>query len=406
MKIIAVILSLYYLSNSTFILTSVEHNTTIQKCIHDYGGINICLAKYKINSQFNQGTGNSSQKYHVDCHFVGSWCPGKYLSSCVPVEYDVSEPNGKTGDKYAMVSFCSTQNKTASRKSCFLPIDQNNIWHQVPVFSRHTKVTYASKQCSECHGEEDIIPWSIGVSCPSVIDLNTYSVTSALWEDLKRQNCSIYFTPPRNSNLIPCNISLTTQQNVAGKQEDLELGNVGKSSRNQYGYYRRVFCNLCITEARQRELNLSQLDENILHRNCNMHTCIEIDSKLDTFADSETVLSEERRNCLTYGCTFPSWDIVSNFNNVYNERPADNSSHYVAHVNFTSLCVENEEYETWCENKIYVTRLQNNLNSHSYRELFSILDMSAEGNERFSPECKLAEIYDPYQVSLEHHLLV
>lgn len=102
-----------------------------------------------------------------DCEDNRNCCPNKFLSkSCVPTKLLVQKKTFIGENLYLMVSACPLTDPNFPGQGCHVSVNETNFLSQVPVYSPITNRTYVNIQCSKCHGEHDVIPWTYFILCP------------------------------------------------------------------------------------------------------------------------------------------------------------------------------------------------------------------------------------------------
>lgn len=190
----------------------------------------------------------SCSKY---CDLSRNCCLDESYSTCIPSMIPRNILN--QDQSYQMVSSCPDLYEI-----CLQPITKNNFLDQIPVYSFVTNRTYANINCSNCHGENETISWTYYIDCPyEEMDIDDYTDTPSLWNDILQNGCTLTFTPPLNIFQRDCEMnSLISTCNITGNWDvyDKEIKDACADYRKPYKFYQNVFCFLCNTGKEQRKV--------------------------------------------------------------------------------------------------------------------------------------------------------
>ncbi|XP_056017566.1 uncharacterized protein LOC125668152 [Ostrea edulis] len=377
----AVVLTLLCLSRTVFCWIGHVENTSklITRYIEHCGSESVCSVtdEYNVSSKETlTPRGCPACSCTDECDENDICCPDISVSTCVQTKYHVNYGKFIGEKRFKMVTSCPQMKNSSMADSCIVHIDHTNFLHQSPVFSIKTNKTYINIQCSKCHGENQIIPWVYYFSCNNIgFDPDSYSNTAMLWMGINQYDCSIDYTPPRNSTPAPCvTRSLVGECNTTGywDEYDKDIEFACKNYWNQYGVFQNVFCFLCNIGAKQRNefpaienyddnKSLNHCRHSELKKNCTLaceecfHNTTPADDGVLTFTDAWLAVSEEydqTRNIYLADITVLSCDVTSIVENMLlMQNPTKDVTVLNDGVNLTSLYeeyVRSGGYQNWC----------------------------------------------------------
>ncbi|XP_062569088.1 uncharacterized protein LOC134231182, partial [Saccostrea cucullata] len=355
--------------------TSHTNMTNLLIQYTDYcGSDSVCSTmNMQSNSNTNYSTANICPRCSCtqDCEINDQCCPDKSLSTCVKTTYLVKGQRFIGNDEFKMITFCPEENNRWPKNSCFVPIDETNFVQQMPVYSVITNRTYINIQCSKCHGEKEVIQWPFSFSCPFLkLNIYFYSDIGKLWNAIKRNNCTIEYSPLPGFHTIPCKKqSLIRECNITGYWDDYDadIENACKNYDTRYGLFQNVFCFLCNTGTEQRHNKDKSIENAHNQQNINQYTDRNTDeSFLESgkaiskrrfqLTNTEVQVSEEyyfKNKKYSAVVEFLSWDIVSNVEQLLSTQTSTNETRVSeAPVNLSALYeefVRSGGYHDWCQ---------------------------------------------------------
>lgn len=126
-----------------------------------------------------------------ECFILGNCCPDISLSTCIQTKHQIHDLNNVSDAFHNVLSRCPMENGVSEPKPCLFSFTLTNFRTQIPVTSMKTGISYASKTCAGCHGENQTVPWSFDVSCPNIsIDPSVFSDFSELMSGMQERRCT------------------------------------------------------------------------------------------------------------------------------------------------------------------------------------------------------------------------
>lgn len=304
------------------------------------------------------------------CLILGNCCPDIALSTCIPTKHQIHDLNNYTDVFHNVVSRCPMENGVSEPKHCVFSFTLTNFQTQIPVTSTKTKISYASKTCAECHGENQIsVSWSFDVSCPDIpIDPSVFSDFSELMLGMQERRCTVNLQPPSNYKAQSCNKETTIGKcNVTGlwdrRDEDLETACL--NYWRPFGAFQNVFCFLCNIDAVLREQfslkqkvnkTFSYVDENGELCDIQNENCIQREShKSVTLTDAQIILTESfesKNGDYIANIDFLSSNLPTKMQEVILSRNISNTTSPDNTVDLKSLYLEylsSGGYQNWCD---------------------------------------------------------
>lgn len=304
-----------------------------------------------------------------ECYMLGNCCPDIALSTCIPTKHQIHDLNNHTDVFHNVVSHCPMKNGVSEPKPCLFSFTLTNFQTQIPVTSRKTKISYASKTCAECHGENQIsVSWSFDVSCPEIpIDPSVFSDFSDLMLGMQERRCTVNLQPPSNYKAQSCNKETTIGEcNVTGlwDRRDKDLETACLNYWRPFGAFQNVFCFLCNIDAGLREQfslkqkvneTFSHLDENGELCDIKNENCIRREfHKILTLTDAQILLSESfesKNGGYIANIDFLSSNLPTEMQEVILSRNISNTISPDKPVDLKSLYMEylsSGGYQDWC----------------------------------------------------------
>lgn len=234
-----------------------------------------------------------------ECFILGNCCPDISLSTCIQTKHQIHDLNNVSDAFHNVLSRCPMENGVSEPKPCLFSFTLTNFRTQIPVTSMKTGISYASKTCAGCHGENQTVPWSFDVSCPNIsIDPSVFSDFSELMSGMQERRCTVNLKPPYKAQ--SCNKeTVISKCNVTGlwnrRDEDLETACL--NYWRPYGAFQNVFCFLCNIDAAIREQFSSKqkVNESFSYEDENGKLCdIKYEKCMQglTLTDADIILSE------------------------------------------------------------------------------------------------------------------
>lgn len=328
-----------------------------------------CEEDHKMEKIYTGWNARRTCSCDEECYKSGSCCPDAAYSqiwSCIlPAFGDIH--HASFIQSVFLISKCVVGYRNAFVKA-MCENSQDFALLNVPVVNVQTNMAYKNYYCYMCSNQNeltnenlsDIKPWNITVACPQVFFPVLMTSLQSVLDHAKQSSCTLYFTTTRPvdtcwmklySTIDKCNttgIATVVSQNALALCEDSKI-NTMTTSKNEI--YKNVICDVCNSGIYEDPIS-----------KCN------VTGKWENNA-ADSSIKDKCENGTLDKHSYP-------FKN-----------------RFCKSC--NEIRTDYFEGSIEETS-----NKRTYRQLFSIMDLSQDENSVSAKDCSSTEIYDSYQVNL------
>jgi hypothetical protein len=347
---------------------SVNMTSLYMEYVKSGGYEDWCEEDHKMEKIYGGWKARQTCSCDQTCYKSVSCCPDAAYSqiwSCVqPMVGDIHHTG--FNQSVFLISKCMVGYKNAFIKSmCENSQDFSSL--NIPVINDKTDAAYKNYYCYICNNQNELTnenisylkPWNVTVACPQVLFPVLMSSLQSVLDYAKLSSCTLYFTTTRavdtclmklRSTIDRCNVTglaTTVSQSALALCENPKIDTMIKSKNE---VYKNAICDVCNSAIYEDPIS-----------KCNLTGEWKKD---DVEAPSESVIE--------FLCGFVVLD----------------KSYYPFKNAYCESCNVRKKSKYFGE--VYHPK--------TYRQLFSVMDLSQDDNGVSAEDCRATEIYDPHQV--------